>query len=102
MLRAMPGESVENRSICGKFLKKLAGDDETRTRDLCRDRRYFCDNPSYARHGLAASADNLSSVRIRGNLAFLEPLFITRDRMIIDGYVRRLGNICFQTSYLLF
>jgi len=102
MLRAMPGESVENRSICGKFLKKLAGTTRLELATSAVTGRYFYDNPSYARHGLAASADNLSSVRIRGNLAFLEPLVITRDRMIIDGYVRRLGKICFQTPYLLF
>lgn len=45
-------------------------------------------HPSYARHGLAVSADKLSSVRARGNLALLEPLAITRDRFIIDGYAR--------------
>lgn len=45
-------------------------------------------HPSYARHGLAVSADKLSSVRAKGPLAFLEPLAITRDRIIIDGYAR--------------
>src|ERR1041384_3546959 len=45
-------------------------------------------HPSYARHGLAVSADKLYSVRARGTLAFLEPLAITRESIIIDGYVR--------------
>jgi hypothetical protein len=43
-------------------------------------------HPSYARHGLAVSADELSAVRAGGELAFLEPLAITRDRIIIGGY----------------
>jgi hypothetical protein len=43
-------------------------------------------HPSYARHGLAVSAAELAAVRARGDLAFLEPLAITRDRIIIDGY----------------
>jgi hypothetical protein len=42
-------------------------------------------HPSYARHGLAVSADELSAIRVTEDLAFLEPLAITRDR-IIDGY----------------
>ena len=45
-------------------------------------------HPSYARHGLGVFADKLSSVRARGILAFLEPLAVTRDRIIIDGYAR--------------
>jgi hypothetical protein len=43
-------------------------------------------HPSYARHGLAVSADELAAVRATGDIAFLEPLAITRDRIIIDGY----------------
>jgi hypothetical protein len=43
-------------------------------------------HPSYARHGLAVSAEELAAVGARGELAFLEPLAITRDRIIIDGY----------------
>lgn len=43
-------------------------------------------HPSYARHGLAVSAAELAAVRAREELAFLEPLAITRDRIIIDGY----------------
>jgi len=43
---------------------------------------------SYARHGLAVPADKLSVVRARGELAFLEPITITHERTIIDGYAR--------------
>jgi hypothetical protein len=43
-------------------------------------------HPSYARHDLAVSADKLSALRVRGELAFLEHILITRDRTIIDGY----------------
>ena len=45
-------------------------------------------HPSYARHGLSVSADSLSVLRARGELAFLEPIITTRDRFIIDGYAR--------------
>lgn len=45
-------------------------------------------HPSYARHGLTVSADRLSAIRARGELAFLEPIITTRDRLIVDGYAR--------------
>jgi hypothetical protein len=43
---------------------------------------------SYARHGLTVPAAKLSAVRARGELAFLEPITITHQRTIIDGYAR--------------
>lgn len=55
---------------------------------VSRDPYELCPHPSYARHGLAVSAAKLSAVRARGELAFLEPLAITRDKIIIDGYAR--------------
>lgn len=45
-------------------------------------------HPSYVRHGLAFPADKLSALRTRKELAFLEPLTVTRDWIIIDGYAR--------------
>jgi hypothetical protein len=45
-------------------------------------------HPSYARHGLSVPTCKLSALRERGELAFIEPLTITRDRTIIDGYAR--------------
>jgi hypothetical protein len=45
-------------------------------------------HPSYARHGLTVPACKLSALRERGDRAFAEPLTITRDRRIIDGYAR--------------
>lgn len=45
-------------------------------------------HPSYARHGLGVPANRLSALRARRDLAFEEPLTITRDRIIIDGYAR--------------
>lgn len=45
-------------------------------------------HPSYARLGLTTPTDKLSALRQRGELAFAEPLTITRDRTIIDGYAR--------------
>lgn len=43
---------------------------------------------SYVRHHLAVSASKLSALAEKPDLAFLEPLAITQDRTIIDGYVR--------------
>jgi hypothetical protein len=45
-------------------------------------------HPSYIRHRLAVSASQISTLAIRGDQAFCEPLVITRDNTIIDGYAR--------------
>lgn len=43
---------------------------------------------SYVRHHLAVPVSRLSALAARGERAFQEPLFITRDRTILDGYAR--------------
>jgi len=43
-------------------------------------------HPSYVRHHLTVPAFQLSALTERGNLALLDPLVITRDRTILDGY----------------
>jgi hypothetical protein len=45
-------------------------------------------HPSYIRHHLTVSAAQLSALAERGDQAFLEPLVITQDRTILDGYAR--------------
>jgi hypothetical protein len=45
-------------------------------------------HPSYLRHHLAVPASQLSALAERGDRAFLEPLMITQDRTILDGYAR--------------
>jgi hypothetical protein len=45
-------------------------------------------HPSYVRHHLAVPAPQLSALAERGDRAFLEPLTITQDRTILDGYAR--------------
>ena len=45
-------------------------------------------HPSYDRHNLAVSASQLAALVALGDLAFREPLLITRDRTIVDGYAR--------------
>jgi hypothetical protein len=45
-------------------------------------------HPSYVRHNLAVHACQLSAVAELGDLAFREPLVITQDRMILDGFAR--------------
>jgi hypothetical protein len=45
-------------------------------------------HPSYIRHNLAVHACQLSAVAELGELAFREPLVITQDHIILDGFVR--------------
>src|ERR1035438_2328893 len=48
----------------------------------------LCPHPSYIRHQLSASASHLSALAARGDLAFREPIVVTRNGFIIDGYAR--------------
>jgi hypothetical protein len=43
---------------------------------------------SYVRHSLSVQVAQLSALASRGELAFREPIVITRDRTIVDGYAR--------------
>jgi hypothetical protein len=43
---------------------------------------------SYVQHHLTVSVCKLSALAERGDLAFREPLVITRDHTIVDGYAR--------------
>jgi len=45
-------------------------------------------HPSYVRHRLTVPACQLSALAERGDRAFLEPLVITQDRTVLDGYAR--------------
>ena len=45
-------------------------------------------HPSYTRHNFAVNAWQLSAIAEIGDLAFREPLAITRERIVIDGYAR--------------
>ena len=45
-------------------------------------------HPSYARNRLTVPAAQLSDLAEQGEEAFREPLVITRDRFVIDGYAR--------------
>jgi len=45
-------------------------------------------HPSYLRHGLSVNAAQLSALASCGELAFREPILVTRDRTIVDGYAR--------------
>ena len=58
-------------------------------------------HPSYARHGLSVNAAQLSALASRGDLAFQEPIVVTRSRTIIDGYARwRLAQHQHRTTLL--
>ena len=46
-------------------------------------------HPSYVRHQIAVPVPQLSSLVELGDLVFREPLLITQDRTILDGYARR-------------
>jgi hypothetical protein len=45
-------------------------------------------HPAYARHRFTVPADKLSSLAAHGERALREPLFITQDCLILDGYGR--------------
>jgi hypothetical protein len=45
-------------------------------------------HPSYVRNRCSVSAAQLSALAMLGDLAFREPIVITHDRRIIDGYAR--------------
>src|SRR5437879_4766428 len=45
-------------------------------------------HPSYIRHNLAVQACQLSAVAELGELAFREPLVITQEHLILDGFAR--------------
>jgi hypothetical protein len=45
-------------------------------------------HPSYVRHQLSVSASQLSALAALGSLAFREPIVVSRNRTIIDGYTR--------------
>jgi hypothetical protein len=45
-------------------------------------------HPSYVRHNLAVHACQLSAVAELGDLVFREPLVITQDHIILDGFAR--------------
>lgn len=45
-------------------------------------------HPSYVRLSITVSAAKLSALAEQGDLAFREPLVITRDRIVIEGYAR--------------
>jgi len=45
-------------------------------------------DPSYIRHGCSVSVSQMSALAALGALAFREPIIITRDRTIVDGYAR--------------
>jgi hypothetical protein len=45
-------------------------------------------HPSYVRHHITVSASQLSALIELGDLAFLDPIVITPDRTILDGYGR--------------
>lgn len=48
----------------------------------------FRPHPSYVRHQLSVSASQLSALAALGSLAFREPIVVTRNLTIIDGYAR--------------
>lgn len=45
-------------------------------------------HPSYCRHNLAVPASKFSALAALGDVAFREPIVITTEHLIIDGYAR--------------
>jgi|SRR5579864_483135 len=62
--------------------------DNWRTRLISRPVDELRPHPSYACHKLSVDALRLSALAERGDLAFCDPIVITHDRIVIDGYAR--------------
>lgn len=45
-------------------------------------------HPSYVKHGLSVPAFKINALDRLGNLAFQDPIVVTQDRLIVDGYAR--------------
>ena len=48
----------------------------------------LCPHPAYARHNFSVSPSKLNSLATAGDHAVLDPLLITQENIIIDGYAR--------------
>jgi hypothetical protein len=68
--------------------QRLAQPAEFRCRIVTRLHAEVRFHPSYLRHNLSVSAGQLSVLATLGDLAFREPIVITRDGVLIDGYAR--------------
>ena len=66
-------ESAEEGFLCQLISRRLT---ELRT------------HPSYVRHGLSVSVSQLSALAALGEFAFRQPITITEDGTILDGYAR--------------
>lgn len=92
-----PFKGMSSRSLCNGNLEQptCAGDVSCRLVILFLDQ--LCPHPSYIRHGLSVSTSQLSALMALGDLAFQQPIMVTRTGTIIDGYARwelarRLGR----------
>jgi hypothetical protein len=66
----------------GQISNEIDGQLATRRVDELRP------HPSYSRHQLAPSTQQISALASVGASAFRDPIVITQDRIIIDGYAR--------------
>lgn len=48
----------------------------------------LCPHPSYVKHQLAVSAEQLTALSALGDLAFEQPIMVTQTGIVIDGYAR--------------
>jgi hypothetical protein len=70
---------------CGN---SLAAGADPKCRLVWRQAGELVAHPSYLRNGLAVPVSKIAALRELGDLAFKEPIIVTRDRVIIDGYAR--------------
>lgn len=84
----MDGCTVLRKQVLGRQLLSEPGIDDTGGQLVTLRLDELRPHPSYLRHQLAASTSQMSTLVALGELAFREPLVITRDRSIIDGYAR--------------
>ena len=67
-------------------LRNRGQEDDIQSQLVTRRPEELRPHPSYVRHRLSVPASRLSALAERGDLVFREPLAITQDNVILDGY----------------
>jgi hypothetical protein len=83
-----PFENMNAKQACCAGSETTDDEIDTRCRVIRCPVNELRHHHSYARHQLSVSASQLSALAALGNLAFREPIVVTRNRTIIDGYAR--------------
>jgi hypothetical protein len=82
------GQPCDMRAVRGEQKRNDGQEDGFRCQLVTRHIHELRPHAGYVRHQLSVSASKLSSLAGLGRLAFREPIVITRDGILVDGYAR--------------